>query len=51
MKKKKMSKFKMGIMIYAGVSVLLIAIFAVIFWNFIADYEASMPHHGVGWSF
>ena len=47
MKKKKMSKFKMGIMIYAGVSVLLIAIFAVIFWNFIADYEKSMPHHGV----
>ena len=46
-KKKKMSTFAKGMLIYVGIALFAIFIFAIFFWRFIANYEASMPTHTI----
>lgn len=43
MKKKRLSRFKKGMIIYIGIAFVLLVIGFIWFYNFIASYEKSMP--------
>lgn len=47
MKKKKKSRFGLGLICYATIMTVIMAIVFIVFWNLVEDYEESMPSHGM----